>query len=227
MARYGYGQAYSRLVGNPAGAGGGGLMPILPADAPLIAVMPGHRSVTISLTETGLNGGTVQDHQLYSSYPWQTPAHSGVLSGAGPWVITGLSNGVTYRFQVSTVTQYGESALSASVTVTPQAVLTMDSTVITADAQEFYEPNAGASLTAIRYFEWVNGMIAALEAFLPEVPDALTITGTASPATWGVPYPGGALGVAGGTAPFVFSGLPGGMTSSVVGSTILPVGTPA
>lgn len=56
---------------------------------------------------------------------------------------------------------------------------------------------------------------------------SLTITGTASPATWGVPYPGGALGVAGGTAPFVFSGLPGGMTSSVVGSTILPVGTPA
>lgn len=69
------------------------------------------------------------------------------------------------------------------------------------------------------------GLVTRLQARLDAI--TITITGTASPATWGVPYPGGALGVAGGTAPFVFSGLPGGMTSSVVGSTILPVGTPA
>ena len=50
------------------------------------------------------------------------------------------------------------------------------------------------------------GLVTRLQARLDAITITITITGTASPATWGVPYPGGARGVAGGTAPFVFSG---------------------
>ena len=145
------------------GAGGAGLLPILPADAPLIAVTPGHQSATISLSETALNGGTIQDHQLYLATSSLPAVHIGALSDSGPWTQTGLTNGVAYSFQISTVTQFGESALSAPVVVVPRAVMTMDSTVFTADAQEFYEPSLGASLTATRYLQWVNTQIAAIQ----------------------------------------------------------------
>lgn len=138
-------------------------IPVLPASAPLITVTPGHQSATISLSETALNGGTIQDHQLYLATSSLPAVHIGALSDSGPWTQTGLTNGVAYSFQISTVTQFGESALSAPVVVVPRAVMTMDSTVFTADAQEFYEPSLGASLTATRYLQWVNTQIAAIQ----------------------------------------------------------------
>lgn len=88
-----------------------------PGSATSVSASAGNGQATVSFTVPVYDGKGVATYQVYS-----TPQALYADGASSPITVTGLSNGTSYTFTVSTISGYGVSATSAaSSAVTPAA----------------------------------------------------------------------------------------------------------
>ncbi len=129
-------------------------------DAPTIsAVIVGNQQIAL-VVAPGLDGGYPLDNYAYSinDGAWVNLTGPPSSALANPIIITGLTNGTTYRFKVRTVNFIGESSASAEVNGTPATTASTPSivSVSTNDGSlsvAFSAPtsNGGSSITSYEY----------------------------------------------------------------------------
>lgn len=102
------------LIAGCGGGGGGSSAPPAPTGAAAVA---GDEEVTVSWDNVT---GATSYNIYYSTTPGVTIANGSKLAGrTSPSIVTGLTNGTTYYFVVTTVSAGGESAVSTEVSAAP------------------------------------------------------------------------------------------------------------
>lgn len=105
--------ATARAVEYAVNCTGVAVAPSLPA----VTLSAGNGQISVAWTDGSNGGAPITSHRIYLD---------GVLvaspTGASPYVITGLANGVSYSVQVSAVNSAGEGARSSVQSTTPTAV---------------------------------------------------------------------------------------------------------
>ncbi len=120
------GTAYSVSVQaiNAAGTGSaatGSVTPLGFAGAPTaVSASAGNSQATVSWTAPSNNGGSAITSYTIVAYTASASVLT-VSASSSPKVVTGLTNGIAYYFEVSAVTARGQGAAAASAVVTPAA----------------------------------------------------------------------------------------------------------
>ncbi|UYY77811.1 fibronectin type III domain-containing protein [Sphingomonas sp. R1] len=84
---------------------------------PAVTLTAGNGQISVAWTDGSNGGSAISSHNIYVN-----GALVSSPTGASPYVITGLTNGISYSVRVSAVNGIGEGALSTAQSATPVAV---------------------------------------------------------------------------------------------------------
>jgi hypothetical protein len=112
----------TNAVGDSPVATSNAVTPATVPDAPTsVTAQPGDQQATVSWNAPAFDGGSaITSYTVTPVGPNGALAPSSVPAGVTSTVISGLTNGVSYRFRVRAVNALGSSGLATSAPVTPQ-----------------------------------------------------------------------------------------------------------
>lgn len=140
---------------------------VAPAAPTLGTVTVASGQVSIPFADGANGGAPITAHQVYRGTAAGAETLLGTLSGASPFVDTGLTNGTPYYYKLSAVNSVGESALSNEVTGTPASgpPLYLGQVATATRIPSMY--NAGARQSMSRSPHIARDSIAGLQIVIP------------------------------------------------------------